>query len=175
MKQSFDPGRNYAKTQKAIGYVARKTSHAGGLWPDRIHVGTGSSPAAQDPRKTLLPLPGRVLSEAGRIRCRADQAYAPPHSASWENTTEPPLMEFKTRKQIVYRINNKTACTYDVDDTPPFPAQPGSTRHRPRDRPALENWRSLARCTSAANNTSTDPSLLDSSEPLSSAWKERSD
>jgi glutamyl-tRNA(Gln) amidotransferase subunit E len=30
-------------------------------------------------------------------------------------------MEFKTRKQIVYRINNKTACTYDVDDTPPFP------------------------------------------------------
>jgi glutamyl-tRNA(Gln) amidotransferase subunit E len=30
-------------------------------------------------------------------------------------------MEFKTRKQIIYQINNKTACTYDVDDTPPFP------------------------------------------------------
>jgi glutamyl-tRNA(Gln) amidotransferase subunit E len=31
------------------------------------------------------------------------------------------LMEFKTKKEIIYRIANKTACTYDVDDTPPFP------------------------------------------------------
>jgi glutamyl-tRNA(Gln) amidotransferase subunit E len=31
------------------------------------------------------------------------------------------LMEFRTRKEIVYRIKNETACTYDVDDTPPFP------------------------------------------------------
>lgn len=30
------------------------------------------------------------------------------------------LMEFKTRKTILYRLNNKTACTYDIDDTPPF-------------------------------------------------------
>lgn len=30
------------------------------------------------------------------------------------------LMEFKTRKKIVYRIKNDTACTYEVDDTPPF-------------------------------------------------------
>jgi glutamyl-tRNA(Gln) amidotransferase subunit E len=31
------------------------------------------------------------------------------------------LMEFKTRKNIYYRIKNETACTYDIDDTPPFP------------------------------------------------------
>jgi len=31
------------------------------------------------------------------------------------------LMEFKTQKNIFYRINNKTACTYKIDDTPPFP------------------------------------------------------
>src|SRR5512135_620446 len=30
------------------------------------------------------------------------------------------LMEFKTKKEIVYRIKNETACTYEVDDTPPF-------------------------------------------------------
>jgi glutamyl-tRNA(Gln) amidotransferase subunit E len=30
------------------------------------------------------------------------------------------LMEFKTRKEIVYRIKNETTCTYEVDDTPPF-------------------------------------------------------
>ena len=38
------------------------------------------------------------------------------------------LMEFRTRKNIIYRINNETACTYEVDDTPPFPI----------DREALE-------------------------------------
>jgi glutamyl-tRNA(Gln) amidotransferase subunit E len=31
------------------------------------------------------------------------------------------LMEFRTRKNIIYRIKSPTACTYEVDDTPPFP------------------------------------------------------
>ena len=30
------------------------------------------------------------------------------------------LMEFKTKKEIVYRINRNTVCTYEMDDTPPF-------------------------------------------------------
>jgi len=30
------------------------------------------------------------------------------------------LMEFKTRKEIIYRIQNDTVCTYEMDDTPPF-------------------------------------------------------
>ncbi len=30
------------------------------------------------------------------------------------------LMEFRTRKQIVYHINKQTVCTYEFDDTPPF-------------------------------------------------------
>jgi glutamyl-tRNA(Gln) amidotransferase subunit E len=30
-------------------------------------------------------------------------------------------MEFKTRKNIIYHLSNETACTYEVDDTPPFP------------------------------------------------------
>jgi len=30
------------------------------------------------------------------------------------------LMEFRTRKTVIYHIANETACTYDVDDTPPF-------------------------------------------------------
>jgi len=31
------------------------------------------------------------------------------------------LMEFKTKKDIIYRINRTTVCTYEMDDTPPFP------------------------------------------------------
>mgnify|MGYP000972456774 CR=1 FL=1 len=30
------------------------------------------------------------------------------------------LMEFKTKKDIIYRINHETVCTYEMDDTPPF-------------------------------------------------------
>ncbi len=31
------------------------------------------------------------------------------------------LMEFRTKKNITYRLNNINACTYEIDDTPPFP------------------------------------------------------
>ncbi len=30
------------------------------------------------------------------------------------------LMEFKTKKEIIYQINKNTVCTYEMDDTPPF-------------------------------------------------------
>lgn len=30
------------------------------------------------------------------------------------------LMEFKTKKEIIYQINHQTVCTYEMDDTPPF-------------------------------------------------------
>ena len=30
------------------------------------------------------------------------------------------LMEFKTRKEIVYRLERGSVCTYEIDDTPPF-------------------------------------------------------
>lgn len=36
------------------------------------------------------------------------------------------LMEFKTRKEIVYLLNRKTVCTYELDDTPPFEIDPES-------------------------------------------------
>ena len=31
------------------------------------------------------------------------------------------LMEFKTRKEIVYLLERSCSCTYEIDDTPPFP------------------------------------------------------
>ena len=34
------------------------------------------------------------------------------------------LMEFKTRKEVVYQVRNDTVCTYEMDDTPPFPPDP---------------------------------------------------
>ncbi len=34
------------------------------------------------------------------------------------------LMEFKTHKEIVYRLNNASVCTYEMDDAPPFEMDP---------------------------------------------------
>jgi len=34
------------------------------------------------------------------------------------------LMEFKTKKEIIYRINRESVCTYEMDDTPPFEMNP---------------------------------------------------
>lgn len=34
------------------------------------------------------------------------------------------LMEFKTRKEIVYLLNRANVCTYEMDDTPPFLVNP---------------------------------------------------
>ena len=30
------------------------------------------------------------------------------------------LMEFKTKKDVIYQLNRETVCTYEMDDTPPF-------------------------------------------------------
>ncbi len=30
------------------------------------------------------------------------------------------LMEFKTRKDVIYRLNSQSVCTYEMDDAPPF-------------------------------------------------------
>ncbi|MCP3916188.1 MAG: Glu-tRNA(Gln) amidotransferase subunit GatE [bacterium] len=38
------------------------------------------------------------------------------------------LMEFKTRKDVVYQIDRTTVCTYEIDDTPPFPIDSQSVR-----------------------------------------------
>ena len=38
------------------------------------------------------------------------------------------LMEFKTRKEIVYQLERGTVCTYEMDDTPPFEIDEESVR-----------------------------------------------
>ena len=38
------------------------------------------------------------------------------------------LMEFKTKKEIVYRLARRSVCTYELDDTPPFPIDPEAVR-----------------------------------------------
>ncbi len=38
------------------------------------------------------------------------------------------LMEFKTKKEIVYLLKNESVCTYEMDDAPPFEMDPEAIR-----------------------------------------------
>ncbi len=38
------------------------------------------------------------------------------------------LMEFRTRKEIVYQLDRRSVCTYEIDDTPPFPIDEEAVR-----------------------------------------------
>jgi glutamyl-tRNA(Gln) amidotransferase subunit E len=52
-------------------------------------------------------------------RCPAGQ-YSDQYDAELGEYDGTALMEFKTKKDIIYRIHRNTVCTYEMDDTPPF-------------------------------------------------------
>jgi glutamyl-tRNA(Gln) amidotransferase subunit E len=120
MKQSFDPKRNYAKTLKSVGYVPRKQATKADY--ERIGFMSGLEVHQQlDTREKLFcHCPAGFYQKPEEYDAELIRHMRPTLSelGEYDGTA---LMEFKTRKQIVYRINNRTACTYDVDDTPPFP------------------------------------------------------
>ena len=117
---AFNPKENYSNTQKKTAYVSRKEAsqetydqlgfmsglevHQQLLTREKLfcHCPAGIYNGDEDYDAELIRHMRPTLSELGE----------------YDGTA---LMEFKTRKQIVYRINNENACTYEIDDTPPFP------------------------------------------------------
>ncbi len=119
MKQNFNPKRNFAETKKAIGYVARKNA----TQKDYNRIGFMSGLEVHQQLKTKEKLfchcPAGLFQKADQYDAELIRHMRPTLSelGEYDGTA---LMEFRTRKQIVYLIKNETACTYDVDDTPPF-------------------------------------------------------
>jgi glutamyl-tRNA(Gln) amidotransferase subunit E len=120
MKQPFDPQRNYEATREAIGYVTRKEATQADY--DRIGFMSGLEVHQQlnTRQKLFCRCPAGIFQKPDEYDAELIRHMRPTLSelGEYDGTA---LMEFKTRKEIVYRIANKTACTYDVDDTPPFP------------------------------------------------------
>jgi glutamyl-tRNA(Gln) amidotransferase subunit E len=120
MKKRFDPLENYNQTKKQVGYVPRKKASQSTY--DEIGFMSGLEVHQQllTDKKLFCNCPAGIFQKADDFDAEIIRHMRPTLSelGGYDGTA---LMEFRTRKNIVYRIKNKTACTYEVDDTPPFP------------------------------------------------------
>lgn len=116
----IEPRKNYEKTREEIGYVSRREA----MLNDYKRIGFKSGLEVHQQLKTKSKLfcrcPAGIYHDHDKFDAEVIRHMRPTLSEMgvYDGTA---LMEFKTRKEITYRINNQTACTYEVDDTPPFP------------------------------------------------------
>ncbi len=120
MAQHTDPKLNYEETKKRIGYVTRKKATQETY--DRIGFMSGLEVHQQlkTEQKLFCRCPAGVFQKPGDFDAEVVRHMRPTLSelGEYDGTA---LMEFKTRKNIIYRLKSKSTCTYEVDDTPPFP------------------------------------------------------
>jgi glutamyl-tRNA(Gln) amidotransferase subunit E len=117
---NFNPAKNFKSSKQAIGYVSLKEATQTDY--DRIGFKSGLEVHQQlkTKKKLFCRCPAGLYNRKGDYDAEIIRHMRPTLSelGEYDGTA---LMEFKTRKQIIYRIKNQTACTYDIDDTPPFP------------------------------------------------------
>jgi len=119
MKRSFDPLENFEETKKTVGYLQRKETK-----PETYHQlgfksGLEIHQQLRTEKKLFCRCPAGIYQKDGIYNAEVVRHMRPTLSelGEYDGTA---LMEFKTKKEIIYRIDNRTTCTYDIDDTPPF-------------------------------------------------------
>lgn len=120
MKKKYDPLQNYRNTRQDIGYVTRKNATQADY--DRVGFMSGLEVHQQlnTRHKLFCSCPAGIYQNDSDYDAEVIRHMRPTLSelGEYDGTA---LMEFKTRKNIIYRLKNETTCTYEVDDNPPFP------------------------------------------------------
>ncbi len=120
MDKSFDARANFQSSKTRAGYVSRKQATQETY--DRIGFMSGLEVHQQllTQKKLFCHCPAGLYNDHDDYDAEIIRHMRPTLSelGEYDGTA---LMEFKTRKEIVYRIKNQSACTYEVDDNPPFP------------------------------------------------------
>ncbi len=120
MTEEFDPIRNYERTRQLIGYTPRKRATPETYAGLGFKCGLEIHQQLKTKEKLFCRCPSGIYQKDGEYDAEVIRHMRPTLSemGEYDGTA---LMERKTKKNIVYRIKNETACTYDIDDTPPFP------------------------------------------------------
>ncbi len=119
-KKSFNPQQNYKDSCQKVGYVP--LHEATQKTYDDIGFMSGLEVHQQllTKKKLFCHCPAGVYNKSDVHDAEVIRHMRPTLSelGEYDGTA---LMEFRTRKEIVYRLKHETTCTYEIDDTPPFP------------------------------------------------------
>lgn len=110
---------NFMKTQRRIGYSSLKQTLPKVYDDLGFMCGLEVHQQLKTEKKLFCHCKAGVFQKEGQYDAEIIRHMRPTLSemGGYDGTA---LMEFKTKKNIVYRIANLTTCTYDIDDTPPF-------------------------------------------------------
>jgi len=118
-KDDYKNVSNYAETKKQVGYLPRKQTPSDVYAELGFMSGLEIHQQLKTQKKLFCHCPAGIYQKPGQYDAELIRHMRPTLSelGEYDGTA---LMEFKTKKNITYRIANRTTCTYDVDDTPPF-------------------------------------------------------
>ena len=110
---------NFTETKNRINYSPRKLTLPEVYETLGLKCGLEVHQQLMTDKKLFCHCPAGIFQKSGQYEAEVVRHMRPTLSEMgvYDGTA---LMEFKTKKTILYRIANVTTCTYDVDDTPPF-------------------------------------------------------
>ncbi len=120
MSEQFDPVQNHENSKKRIGYIEFGKATTADYEALGFKCGLEIHQQLLTKKKLFCRCPAGLYQKNGQYDAEIIRHMRPTLSelGEYDGTA---LMEFRTRKNIIYHIKNETACTYDIDDTPPFP------------------------------------------------------
>lgn len=109
----------YERSRAAVGYVPRSEATVETYEALGFKCGLEVHQQLKTDKKLFCRCPAGIYQKGEDFDSEIVRHMRPTLSelGEYDGTA---LMEFKTRKNIIYRLKYQTACTYDIDDTPPF-------------------------------------------------------